>query len=357
MKVVEAVLVGEMISVTMESLDPALKYTVRLNGEEYSLPYTIDGSTLNFDVDEHIISLFSKSVVISLVSKKDNELHESNVRLVYNKKIFPAELDVLNYRSFDDANWLFAVLSKLLKLQDPIPYLRHLTALVDSEVLVSAEKERMLSECHFNLGAYNPDTMLSELIDRCVARHQRRVESISTPLDADAFGIIVNSLLLTNKLVIWSVSHGNKGYDELKVVMRSLANFFEAKGVAQAYTSEDTYESCATQFHLTYHAATLVYVLDHLQMQYGEFKPLTHMGFNPTKSVFEAATVAALSKAIEFETNVFVESEFSKIFDQYREIVPSLRQISLSSIRIRLNDVIQQVNKRESKKYSLIEFG
>ncbi|WP_048115497.1 hypothetical protein, partial [Methanoculleus sp. MH98A] len=192
--------------------------------------------------------------------------------------------------------------------------------------------------------------------DRCVVRHHRRIECIDTLLDTDAFGIIVNSLLLTNKLVIWSVSHRRKDYNELKIVMRNLANFFEDKGVAQTYTSESVYKSCATQIYLTYHTTALVYVLDHLQMQSGEFEPLPHLGFNPTKGVFERVTVAALSKAIEFETNIFVESEFSKIFDQYREIVPSLRQISLPSIQIRLNDIIQQVNERESKKYPLVEF-
>ncbi|WP_155937437.1 phospholipase D family protein, partial [Methanoculleus sp. MH98A] len=89
MKVVEAVLVGGSIAVTLESLDPALEYTVRLNGEEFSLSYTIDGSTLYFDVNEQILSLFGKSVVLSIVSKNGNELHESNMRIVYNKKIFP----------------------------------------------------------------------------------------------------------------------------------------------------------------------------------------------------------------------------------------------------------------------------
>lgn len=356
LKVIDAVLIGESISVTLDVLNPDLKYIVRLNGQEYSLPYNIDGSTLNFNLNDQILSLFHKSVIISIISQNGDIFHESNVRLVYNKKIFPLELDMLNYRSFDDANWLFSVLSKLLKLQDPTPYLNQLSALVDSEILVSDNKERMLAGSHFSVGTYNHNIMLIDLIDRCVARHQSRINGLDATLRADKFGIIVNSLILTNKLIIWAVSKGVKEYNELRHLKKNLDMFFEDKRVALINKTEGINGSYVTQLQLKYHIASQVFILDYLQIQSGELAPLPHLGYNPTKCIFEADSIAALSKAIQLDTNEFVESELSIVFDQYREIVPSLKKVSLIGVQIRLNNIIQEVNERKSKNYQFIDF-
>jgi|GEM_PF-2827291 len=356
-KIIEAALKENRIVLTLEEIEDLSQLAIEINGVIHNLPYEIQGNSIIFTIDDTISTTLKSSAIIKLVGRQGNEELTTQFRLLFNKIIFPDEFHELNHADIDDINWLFKILNKLIKLPNLNEYFRILDEIDKKGILESKQKKSEIHNFDFTKGPYNPNEKLNDLISRFIDRHERRINHASQKCDQSEVGTVLYSLILTNKLILWSIYREIKPINELYKIKNNFKPLFTDKNNYIDKLDPESIEKCMNDYHLRSHVAMLVYLIDYMQLNSREFKPDPRLGYNAVKQVFETCTVQALEKIIEKSDPLIKQREFKEVLQQYSEIIPELKYIPMVNFEMRLNELIDQLSIRDpNHSYCNIQF-
>jgi len=349
LNILETTLKENEIIVTVESTHNLSDFSLVINEKVYNPQFSIKGNSLIFTIDDEILNLFRRSVAIEVIGRRENEVFSSNYRILHNKAIFPDEFMVLNYADIEDVNWLFKIFEKLKDLPSLHSYFKILDEIDDRRILEGKNKQKELSHLAFKTEPYNPSLNLNELINRFITRHQSRIKNSIKNFDQNDLSVVMNSFILTNRLILWSIARDVKRIHELSLININLKDLFLSRPNYLDRLDDKGVEKCLVEFNLKAHIAILIYLIDYLQQKSPEFNVDPRLGYNSVKRAFEQTTVMSLIKLIEKSDSILSKDELIAAMKYYSEIMPSMKQISIMSFETRINDLIHNVGMDQHK--------
>jgi HKD family nuclease len=354
LRILESVRDGYLLRVKLNDIKGLSKISLLLNGDSVDIPFHIEINQLIFTITEEFLYIFDKTVIVEIEGILKNKLIRSDSHLVYNKTVFPDGLDILNYADINNKNWLFKLLNKLMKLQNFSEYIPVLIKLDERDVFTDRIDPTKFNEFPLVKGGYDPKARLKELIDHFIQKHQNRIKRAIKNHDLSNPTSAINSFILTNKLVIWTVVNKSEPIENLLLVKNNLADFFQEKNSLLSIIPSKTLLELLKESQLKYHTALFVFIIDYLQKRSNKFRPDTRLGYNTVKDVFEISTAKSLNQMLSFEDNVFDKHTFQEIFEQYVEIIPSLSKYSIIDVERDLNHVIVSVDIQIGRKMARV---
>jgi hypothetical protein len=326
-------------------------------GSEYKeLPMNVDGNTIEFFLSDRELEMFGRTVPIRIAYEKDGVLEYSDYKLAHNPLYFPERYLLLNSMNINDVNWLLHIFDKLARIPNFGDYIRVLEEVLDNDnvqIFTKENKEQIISNLRnriLSIKPYNQQEQLTNVIERFIKRHQNRVDKAIKDKDADMADQAINSFILTNKLIIWSIDRNYKDIHHLRNVKANMENFLINKNNYlnkilngdQGYLIKDS--------RLKYHIAMLTFIIDFMQRDSLEFMPDPRLGYNTVKKVFEKSTVLSLKRIIDLEDNTFYKNDIDKFIKEYGEIYRDISIASSIKFDLNLNELIQKANSHSNAK-------
>ena len=238
-----------------------------------------------------------------------------------------------------------------MKLSNFSEYFSIITELDNRNVFTDKTDPAAFARFPLKKEVNNPNAQLKEFFDSLISRHQKRVTRVIKNRDCSNPLSAINSFILTNKLVIYSIVNDIELIQKLTHVKKNLEDFFNEKNCFLFLIPSKYLPELLKESQMKYHTAMLVFIIDYLQKQSKEFEPDNRLGYNPVKEVFEISTVTSLIQMISFENNIFERDIFEELIDQYAEIVTALSRYSVIDVERALNTLIESVEIKTGKKW------
>ena len=350
LSILEVVRDGSLLRVKLNDINGLSDISLILNNNLIDLPYRIEENQIIFTILEDFLYIFDKTAIVEIGAIQNNEAIRSDRHLVYNKTVFPDGLNILNYADINNKNWLFKLLNKLMKLPNFSEYIQVLRGLDERNAFTDTIAPNQFNGFPLLKGGYDPNARLKELIESFIDKHQNRINRAINNRDCSNPISAINSFILTNKLVIWSVVNNSEPIQNLRRVKNNLEAFFKQDNSFLSIIPAKNLPELLKESQLKYHTAMFVFIIDYLQRRSNKFKPDERLGCNPVKDVFEISTVKSLRQMFIFENNVFDKESFQEIIDQYSELIPNLSKYSVHEIERDLNTLIESVEVKTGKK-------
>jgi len=171
---------------------------------------------------------FKGSTILEIEIQYEEQVLKSDKHLIFNPQLLPEAYNSLQgISSEQERMWLFKILNKYANL----PSFNYLMPLIERLAdygifeMDQHEREELLLNIQnklTNCKPYNPKTKLKEIIERFKKRHERRLEKTFEQDPSLSFLTIVNSFVMINKLILWSVNRGIHDIHYLRHIKKNM---------------------------------------------------------------------------------------------------------------------------------------
>ncbi len=169
---------------------------------------------------------------------------------------------------------------------------------------------------------YSTKEQLSQVIERFRKRHEKRVEIAISGKDADSIQIVIDSFVIVNKLILWSVYKNIENIFYLSKIREHIDNL--KSGYLPLLIKKGKNKEIEDS-QLLYHLLSLAYVVDYLQNSSEEFKkrynPRT--GRNHVKEAIDEVFKNAIFSVRRLCNIATIDVEkLGEVIKEYNEIIP-----------------------------------
>jgi hypothetical protein len=275
--------------------------------------------------DEIRASLVQSSLVMVRFRKDGIELCAS--RLVHNPQYGPLPFlsELINE---DEKIWLFHILDRLARLPTPSMLYGYLKRLDDCDFFEkdSATKEEMLLKLKlkFDAIASSPTQQLKELLEKAIARHERRLNKWLANPDSSTAVLTVESFLMLNKLILWGVYRS----DQTGLTINTLRNVrLNTENFTVCYAPVISRYSKEILRDLLSHVAVTAFLIDYMQSGSLDFRLTSNGRRNYLKEVFDETAMKAIDKITHLSEGRLSRKKIETTLDEYSEFM-SIRATS-----------------------------
>jgi len=356
-RILEAVIKENNVIIKIDKDAGKEDVKIFLEGMDKEFKTKADGNTIIFKISEEDKSLFDRTAVIKL----NIEGEDSDYKILHNPSLFPEQYSMLNSLVSEDADWLFTLLSKLAKMpnfSEYVPLLDKLNeyGLFDEEM----DREQLLLRLRNKLASLKPYShaeKLKEVIQRFIARHEKRISNAIKNNEYKSAKQVLSSFFMINKLILWSVKNGHEDISGLKHIKGNLEDFCgkDEKGYLQIM-EENALIELLKESNFFYHTIILVYIIDLLQTQSNDIRKtyIDRLNYSPLKRAFETSTILCLDKIHKVIDGKIDNSILEEVKEEYQFLIPELKDKKAEDILQRVNNLVDKVNAYDNKRYNII---
>lgn len=279
--------------------------------------------------NEDLVRLSTSSKVSIEIASEDRIL-KSDQKLIHNPQYFPDQFSMLSgIMDESERIWLFKILNRYSNL----PTFNYIFPILDRmeeyglfETENSTKEELLLKLQNKFLKAsqqpYSTNEQLSQVIERFRKRHEKRVESAIRNKDADNIQVVVDSFVIINKLILWSVY---KNIENIFYLSKIRGHIDDLKRGYLSLLIKKGKNKEIEESRLLYHLLSLAYAVDYLQNNSEEFKKMYNQrtGRNYVKEAIDEAFKNAIFSVKRLCNMATIDIEkLEDVIKEYNEIIP-----------------------------------
>jgi len=325
--ILEALIKENRIIVKLDKPIGNNKVNILFESLEKDYLVNANNDIITFKIPEDAIPLFNKTSSIRL--KIGNEY--SDYKLLHNPSFFPEQFHMLNSIDTDDRDWLFSLLNKLSKMANFNQYIPILDKLdeygafdygVDREEILLGLRKKLET-----IKPYSHTERLSEVIQRFIKKHKNRVTNAIKSKEYKGVKEVINSFLLTNKLVLWAVKNKYDHISGLRHIKTNMEGFLgmNDKGYIPIILANNLLE-LIIESNLLCHCLLQVFIIDLLQNNSPEIRDtyIERLNYSPLKRTFESSNIWCLNKIYNIQNANINRVNLEEIKGEYENIIVEL---------------------------------
>jgi HKD family nuclease/antitoxin component of MazEF toxin-antitoxin module len=350
--ILEAKFADNLLKIRLsENIDPSI-IDLYLNDKAKSYKAVIHDGFIEYSIPKEDEGLFNQSVFINVIIADGGIRRKSDYRLVHNPMILPDQFSALGSIDIGSANWVLHIINKLLNTQNFGQYAALLVELDNNDITVDSDRRKKLLELCEGLEHIKPidyNFTLNDLINKFIVRHRRRLHNTIENREVESVSQIVNSTILTNKLILWSVLHEYQDIFFLREIKRNFESLNDYINVLKDVSSIKIFN----ESNIKYQVATSIYIIHYLQNKSPKFPPDPKRGFNRVKRVYDESNISLLKKIIDIDNNSFLGTKLDETISEYQEIINFTT--NSKTMMNELNQLVTQNTAHDKKQsYKLI---
>jgi len=208
-----------------------------------------------------------------------------------------------------------------------------------------------------NCKPYNPKTKLKEIIERFKKRHERRLEKTFEQDPSLSFLTIVNSFVMINKLILWSV---NRGIHDIHYLRHIKKNMIDLSVKKKKIIGNIPFERLKNS-RLLEHFIMLIYFIEQSHKNSWEFRKANYnerTKRNYVKEAIDNGLITALDSLRDCLNQEKINSDsLNMISLEYEMTFSMVDGITADDIIRTVNDMIEEVNQHptSTNSFSQIE--
>ena len=315
-------------------------------------------SDIRLELSEDELAIFNNSAVVEIEIQVGDERLKSDRRLLYNPQYLPDQYNILQgITSEDERVWLFKIFNKYAHLPTfnyIIPLIERLSDYGIFDLSQTSREDLLLKiqKQLTNIKPYDPQTRLQEIIERFRKRHETRLKK-AQELDAnEALPTVLDSFVMINKLIIWSVQRGLQDINYLRFVKGNIAGLTIEDDKFLTRVSPEN----ITASGIIEHMIALTYIVDSLHRNsriFDEKNKNERTGRNYVKESIDQGFIESISYALELAKNEKIQLQrLGHILEEYKPAIIDLTLSQEDAVEA-INNMIDRVNEysKQDKPY------
>lgn len=335
----EATLKNNELSVKIDKeINERTKVVIQIDSLDKEIVKTIESNLITIELNDKQMEKMKNSSILSIRLEKDSKVYSSDLRWIHNPQYFPEKFSILNsIAEQDEAKWLFSLLTKIAKLPSilnyMIPIVEEMGDLGFFDFSDQEDKKEKLMKLNKKIEKLaGRKKRLKDVIEKFVHRHEIRMKKGINSKNPSNFKIVINSFIMINKLILWSVLNE---YEDIQYLRKIRTNYEKLENYLLALNSPEIEERISNQRFLS-NLIFITYFVDRLQILSPDFDEKDYDVY--VKQVFDRTFEETLKLILKLSNKKLETISILEFKEEY-EFIESRIEIDENEIKKRVREI------------------